>query len=80
MQRTDVISVHHTRRAARKMERQMTAILSRRNRADLQNAPFEIPAISLYSGGPVLPGWAQGVRVRKAGRFQWEVEATAWPG
>lgn len=27
-----------------------------------------------------LPGWARGVRVRKAGKFQFVVEATDWPG
>jgi len=27
-----------------------------------------------------VPDWAQGVRVRKAGRFQYVVEATSWRG
>jgi hypothetical protein len=61
----DIISVHKLRFMARRKERRLQKLL------DL--------------GAPVhaeegLPYWARGVRVQKAGRFQWAVVATVTRG
>jgi hypothetical protein len=67
--RTHVISVHWLRRTARARERIITEQLARRSKA--------VPGTFVVLG---LPIWAHGVRVEKAGRFQWAVVATEAPG
>lgn len=58
-----ILSVHVFRRQARKRERALQDFLR-------HGAAFGEP------WPDDLPKWARGVRVRKAGRFQWVVEAT----
>lgn len=64
---TQILSVHAFRRAARKRERELQNFL-RHGQAFGESWPDE------------LPQWVRGVRVRKAGMFQWAVEATEGPG
>ena len=65
--RTTVLSVHRLRIAARIRERELQHHLDRRE-----------PHIKV-DGMPV-PSWVRGVRVEKAGRFQWAVVGTEWEG
>ncbi len=64
---TKIISVHRLRRSARKVER------------DLQSA---LETSTQSTTGPLvgLPAWAKGVRVDRAGFFQYAVVATSWKG
>lgn len=64
--RTEIISVHRLRRRARKREEYVQYLLDR----------------SVYSAPTIgrLPPWSRGARVRKAGLFEWVVEATEWGG
>jgi hypothetical protein len=78
MTMTEIISVHTFRRSARKVERMATRVLNMREEA--KTSPFTSPDIELWRGGPVLPGWAGGVRVEKAGLFQHAVVATVNKG
>lgn len=64
---TKVLSVHKLRRRARAKERRLQAILNRNP-----------SAAALIDAG--LPIWAEGVRVEKAGPFQWAVVATTHRG
>jgi hypothetical protein len=77
--RTRTLSVHRLRRTARANERTVQAAL-RLRRLRTTWSPFEQPTITLWRGGPELPSWACGVRVEKAGRFQWSVIATEAEG
>lgn len=61
--RTKVISVHFLRRVARERER------------ELQDE-FDARLAGAYARINGLPSWARGVRVEKAGRFQWAVVVT----
>lgn len=63
--KTQILTVHWTRYVAQRRER---AIQDHLDRAQ--------ETTSAYG----LPDWAVGARVRKAGRFQWVVEATSWKG
>lgn len=69
--RTQAVSVHKLRRVARKRERMLQQVLAARTHFapagsnDTQDTPY----------GP-LPLWARGVRVEKAGAFQWAVVLT----
>jgi len=63
--RTQVLSVHKFRRAARAKERRIQPAL-------------EGMAARRISAG--IPSWASGVRVEKAGLFSWAVVATERPG
>jgi len=65
--KTSVASVHVFRRAARKKERQLQAWLDRN------------PS-SKDKFDSAVPDWAQGVRVEKAGFFQWAVVYTSERG
>lgn len=64
---TKVLSVHKLRRRARAKERRLQAVLNR-----------DPTAAQLLAAG--LPLWAEGVRVEKAGLFQWAVVATIHRG
>lgn len=70
---SQIISVHHTRRAARAVERKLQATL------DGEPLPHGTailwPAHNITLEGPI-----QGVRVRKAGLLQWVVETTEHQG
>lgn len=72
--RTKAVSVHHTRRAARRRERELQEFL------DL--AWSERPGIAasklLFDDG--LPAWARGVRVERIGLLQFAVIATEHRG
>lgn len=65
--RTRVISTHYVRRIARIREREVQRLL-------------DLGATGVRVAGVALPAWAHGVRVEKAGRFQWVVVATEAPG
>ncbi len=75
----EVLSVHKTRRAARRREREIQAALDgmRAGGISVPAGPdgetFRLPQI----GAPdvALPLWTEGVRVQKAGAFQWVVVA-----
>lgn len=68
--RTKVASVHKLRTAARIRERKITKALKE---------PDEMNNFhNLAQWG--VPDWANGARVRPAGRFQHVVEATEWKG
>lgn len=69
MNRTSVVSVHVFRRVARREERHLQALLDDRNAGPGRVSELE-----------VVPSWARGVRVEKAGPFQWTVVATERPG
>lgn len=66
MTRTQILTVHKLRRAARAREREWQEALE-------AEAHGKVGMLD-------LPVWARGVRVRKAGAFQWLVEATEWRG
>lgn len=77
--RTKVISIHTLRRAARKKERALTEGVESMVRLGVSvqlepDGTYRLPAY----GAPrdPIPGWAQGFRVEKAGRFSWAVVAT----
>ena len=61
-QKTEIISVHPFRRSARKHERDLQAVIDATE--------------GYHHRDEAIPEWAKGVRVRKAGFFQWAVEAT----
>lgn len=65
--RTEILSVHKFRRNARKREHYFTGCI-------IHGGAYGEP----WPEG--LPEWAKGVRVRKAGAFQYVVEATNWTG
>lgn len=62
-----IVSVHRLRFMARLRERKLQAWL-------------KDPAYNLKLRNADVPAWARGIRARKAGRFQWVVEATSWRG
>lgn len=73
---TYIVSVHPFRRTARQRERQLQASL---DLAHSYPAPPTNPVVAhtldrLHEAG--IPAWARGVRVEKAGLFQWAVVAT----
>ncbi len=67
-QRTAIVSVHRTRRAARRQERHVQACLD----SGLRGARLD--------GFGLVPEWARGVRVEKAGFFQFVVNLTEHRG
>jgi hypothetical protein len=69
--RTQVLSVHKLRRTARKQEREWQKLLEHYG---------TLPARRVDSEANGLPAWARGVRVEKAGPFQWAVVATGHRG
>jgi hypothetical protein len=69
-ERTVILSVHKFRRTARKRERELQALLT-------EYAGDEIRDLLK---GYVIPAWARGVRVDKAGPFQWVVIASSHRG
>jgi hypothetical protein len=69
MSDTKVLSVHKLRFMARLRERRIQGILNATGYdRDWDRRKLEVP------------GWARGVRVEKAGRFQWAVVATTRKG
>lgn len=65
---TKIISVHFLRRVARVKERRLQRLFT--------GSP--VTASVLQQAG--VPIWAEGVRVEKAGPFQWAVVATSHRG
>lgn len=76
--RTSTLSVHRLRRTARRRERKLQRAL------DDGLAPRSMDGRQrcTYIDGDVvgMPGWTEGVRVEKAGMFQWTVVATEHTG
>lgn len=66
----EVISVHKTRREARKRERQVQMVLDQAYADDAD----PVALLALQTVG--IPRWARGVRVQRAGFRQHEVRAT----
>lgn len=85
-ERTKVLSVHRLRRAARKRERQLQVALEMRAQlaggARLRIPDVAAPANVDPASVDIIPApaWARGVRVEKAGLFQWAVVATSRRG
>jgi hypothetical protein len=64
--KTQILSVHHFRRSAEVEERRLQRTLDE----------GYLPLVE----GNQIPRWVKGARVRKAGLFQWVVEANEWRG
>lgn len=73
---TKVISVHHVRRVARSRERTLQAALDFGGPDAVRRFGVQTD-LATAAGWPV---WARGVRVEKAGLFQWAVVATEGRG
>lgn len=67
--RTHIVSVHAFRRVARHQERELQRWLEFTRTAGDGHLEARLEARD-------LPAWVRGVRVEKAGRFQWAVVAT----
>jgi hypothetical protein len=90
--RTKTVSVHRLRRTAQAREREIQRILDVateiqriRDVATAAGRDYQVrddhpewPPLNL--GDFSVPGWARGVRVEKAGLFQWTVVATEQRG
>jgi hypothetical protein len=63
--KTQIVSVHYFRRQARRKEREIQAVFDM-----WPNSEWPLNA----------PWWARGVRVERAGPFQWAVVATEHRG
>lgn len=68
--KTKVISVHFLRRRARAIERELQRDLDNRQGIGWRDVRADLEAAG-------VPPWANGVRVEKAGPFQWAVVATS---
>lgn len=76
--REDIISVHKARVFAELRERALTKQLPKVREAERNGAGT---VMIEDAGRPwLVPTWAHGFRVRKAGPFQFVVEATEWTG
>ena len=78
MGETEIISVHPFRWRARKREQRLQASLGVLHNTGYSRGAREAEREALRAEG--VPGWAMGVRVRRAGPFQHVVEVTSWRG
>lgn len=82
-EQTRVLTVHRLRRTARRLERRLQADL---NSGAIRPIHFHTDeAYRIYDRGDLLatvniPRWMCGVRVERAGFFQWTVVATSHRG
>lgn len=91
---TELLSTHPFRRTAKKRERAIQgmlndlraieAVISSYQDDDKERVPESDRITALGIADALekfkVPDWAKGARVRKAGPFNWAVEATAWKG
>lgn len=84
--RTEIVSIHKTRRYARRLERKLTEGLEETAYSGIgvraKDGYWRLPQVG--SPDTLLPIWTHGFRVRPAGRRglkrQFVVEATSWKG